>query len=266
MAKKVSKDKTINELRAEAGKKGVPLLRSMKKQDILRALGKRKRSRKAPRGKTALPVQPTTVIMTKKPGMKRSAATITARIKKSEISTPKQSRVITPSLTLTRKKKTAIKKTTNKAALPIRKKQDPDRPLVKTAIKRSSGPLLPQEYGENDLFLIVVDPDVVYASWEIRRGELPTQRRGPMMRLFDVTVTGPDGRPDRFMDIAIPGRVGSGFFNIRMHGRDVVAEIGFLKDGRFQPILRSNMVSFPVPMHYYESPPEPLESGPPVGY
>jgi hypothetical protein len=265
MAKKESKDKTIGELRAEARKQGVPLLRSMKKQDILRALEKRKRSRKVRRGKTVLPAQRTTASRTKKPGKKSRAAGDVARTGESETSTPKKSGAMTPSVIL--KKEVLVKKIMNKAALPARKEQALERSPVKTAIKGSASPLLPQEYGENDIFLIVVDPDVVYASWEIRREDLPGQRRRLRMRLFDVTMTGPNGRPDGFMDIDIPRRVGSGFFNIMMPGRDVVAEIGLLKSGRFQPILRSNMVSFPVPMHYYESrPSEPPESGTPVGY
>jgi hypothetical protein len=265
MEKKGSKDRTINELRAEARKQGVPLLRSMKKRDILRALEKRKSSRKAPRGKIALAAHLTIGVNTKKPGMKKRVATDTVRAGEPETSTLKQHRVMTPSVTL--KKKTIIKKTMNKAALSARKEQASDRPPVRTAIKGTAGPLLPQEYGENDLFLIVVDPDVVYASWEIRRENLSARRRGLRMRLFDVTTSGPNGRPDGFVDIGITGRVGSGFFNIMMSGRDIVAEIGIVKYGRFQPILRSNMVSFPVPMHYYESwMPEPPESGTPVGY
>jgi hypothetical protein len=265
MEKKVSEDKTVNELRADARKKGVPLLRSVKKQDILRALEKGKRSRKSPRGKTALPVQRTTGLKKEKPALKKKNAEDSARARQSETSIPKQSRVVAPPATL--RKKAAVKKTMNQAALPARGKQDPARPSVKTAMKGSSSPPLPQEYGENDLFLIVVDPDVIYASWEIRRADLPGRRRSLRMRIFDVTVSGPNGLPDGFVDIGITGRVGSGFFNIMMPGRDVVAEIGIVKDGRFQPILRSNMVSFPVPMHYYGSrTSEPSESGTPVGY
>jgi hypothetical protein len=264
MEKKGSKDRTINELRAEAGKMGVPILRSLKKQDIVRALEKRKRSRKSPRGKSVLAARRTTGAKTIKPGMTKKAAEDSARTRQSETATPKKSRVITPSATL--KKKTIVEGIKNKAALPAGKKQDLERPPAKTTIKGSASPLLPQEYGENDLFLIVVDPDVVYASWEITREDLPG-RRDLRMRFFDVTVSGPNGRPDGFVDIGITGRVGSGFFNIMMSGRDIVAEIGIVKDRRFQPILRSNMVSFPVPMHYYESwMPEPPESGTPVGY
>jgi hypothetical protein len=265
MAKKGSKDETINQLRAEADKLGVPLLRSMKKKDILKALERRKKLRKSPRGKTVLPAQRTTGIKTKRPGMKKKAAEDSAPIGRSETLTPKQNKVVTPAVTL--RKKTSVKKTMNRAVLPETERQERNPPPVKTATKGSSSPLLPKEYGENDLFLIVVDPEVVYASWEIRRADLPERRRSLRMRLFDVTVSGPNGLPDGFVDIGITGRVGSGFFNIMMPGRDVVAEIGIVKGGRFRPILRSNMVSFPVPMHHYESrKAEPPESGTPIGY
>ncbi len=235
MKNKGLKDKTINELRAEAAKKGIPLLRSMKKRDILRTLEKGEKQRKASRSKASLPAA----------AMKEGSLTTAGAFGKEAV----------------------MKKAVTKTPLPAGKKKDPDRSPMKTATGRNSSSALPGEYGENDLFLIVVDPDVVYASWEIRREDLPGKRPALRMRLFDVTGTGPGGRPAGFIEIYIPKRTGSGFFEIRMHGRDVMAEIGCLKDGRFQPILMSNMVSFPVPMNYHESgmsgPPEP---GTPVGY
>jgi hypothetical protein len=252
------KDKTIKELRAEAEKLGVPLLRLMKKQDILKALKKRKRLRRSLRGKTALPAQRTTGVKKGKEGIRRKSG-------KPQASTPKKSKVTIPSVTV--KKKTIINKAMKGVTLPARGKKVPVRPLAKTATKESSSSLLPRGYGEDDLFLIVVDPDVVYASWEIRPEDPRGRRRGLRMRLFDVTAAGPNGRSDDFVDIGIAGRVGSGFFNIMMPGRDVVAEVGVVKSGTFQPILRSNMVSFPLPMLYcefwtWESP----ESGTPMGY
>ncbi len=265
MKKKGLQDKTINELRAEARKKGIPLLRSMKKQDILRVLKKGEKPRKASPGNASSTTKQAAGIKTKKPGTTKRTAGDTARTRKSETATPIQSRVRTSSAAV---RKTAVKKKTlNKAQQPAREKPAVNHPVVKTAIKANSRPLLPGEYGENDLFLIAVDPDVVYASWEIRREDLPGQRRGVKMRLFDITGTGPGCRPERFIDIDIAKRVGNGLFEIRMHGRDVVAEIGHIRDGRFMPILRSNMVSFPVPMHDYESgAKEPPEPGTPVGY
>jgi hypothetical protein len=265
MEKMAWKDKTIKELKAEAEKLGVPLLRSMKKKDILRALEKRKRLRRSLLGKTALSAQRTTGVKKGKEGIKRKSATNISSAGKPEASTPKKSKVTTPSVTL--KKKTVINKTMKGVTLPARGKKVPVRPLANTATKASSSSLLPSGYGENDLFLIVVDPEVVYASWEIRPEDPRGRRRGLRMRLFDVTAAGPNGRSDDFVDIGIAGRVGSGFFNIMMPGRDVVAEVGVVKSGTFQPILRSNMVSFPLPLLYCEFwTRESPESGTPIGY
>ncbi len=103
---------------------------------------------------------------------------------------------------------------------------------------------LPKEYGESEFFLIPVEPRVVYASWEIPsgggRGELE-------MRFFDVTgeKSGQtDSRP--FLDIPVRKRVGEAFFNIGIHGREVVAEVGRRgADGHFKPLMRSRRVLIP---------------------
>jgi hypothetical protein len=264
MKQKVLKDKTINELRAEARNKGIPLLRSMKKQDILRALEKSKKPRKASPGKAALGSPPAKGGKTKKPKTTRRTSKAIARAGKSETATTKKSRLSASSGI---SGKTAVeRKTGSRAALPAGKGKVPDPSVQTAAVKGNALLTLPQEYGENDLFLIVVDPDVVYASWEIRREDLPG-RQALTLRLFDVTESGPAGRPERVIDLDIPGRVGSGFFTIRMRGRDIIAEMGLGRAGRFRPLLRSNMVSFPSAGYYHEpGVPEEPEGGPPIGY
>jgi hypothetical protein len=133
--------------------------------------------------------------------------------------------------------------------------------------KAGARSVLPEEYGENDLLLIAVDPEVVYASWEITR--LDASRRGRLkMRLSDVTGINPAGDGGgRFLDFTLAERVGSGFFDVGMSGREVVAEIGNIRGGRFVPILRSGMVSFPVAFPPGESGiREEPESDTPIGY
>lgn len=121
-------------------------------------------------------------------------------------------------------------------------------PVKRTEGEREPFPVLPREYGENDLLLMAVDPDVVYAAWEIRRDDLPEEEGELTMRISEVsgisTSRARAGKP--FLDIRIDRRVGSGFFDIHMPGRDIVAEIGLLFiGGTFRPILRSPVVSFP---------------------
>jgi len=105
---------------------------------------------------------------------------------------------------------------------------------------------LPDEYGENELILMAVDPDVVFVDWEIRKDEVPEAKDGLTMRVFDVTWSeSATLYRDGFLDIKIGGRVGSGFFGLGMAGREVAVEIGFFDKGKFLPILCSQVVSMP---------------------
>jgi hypothetical protein len=105
---------------------------------------------------------------------------------------------------------------------------------------RERFPELPREYGENDLLIMAVDPGTVYAAWEITRDRLPGGGKDLALRLVDAAGGGAS------RDIRVAERVGSGFFEIRMPGTDIVAEIGLLSaHGKFMPILRSPVVSFP---------------------
>ncbi len=117
----------------------------------------------------------------------------------------------------------------------------------RTPIKEILSPELPEEYGENEFFLIPVEPRVVYASWEITKDSLPEKKGGLEVRFFEVT-RGESGRSNThvFLDIAVPKRVGDAFFNVGIHGREIVAEIGHRgADGHFRPLLRSRRVLIP---------------------
>ncbi len=110
--------------------------------------------------------------------------------------------------------------------------------------EREIFPVLPKEYGENDLLLMVVDPNVLYAAWEIKTDALPKEPAEIAMRVSDVRGGGIKG--NTVFEIKIDRRVGSGFFEIRTPGRDVIAEIGFFSARRpFRTIMRSGVVSFP---------------------
>lgn len=115
------------------------------------------------------------------------------------------------------------------------------------AIGEIVSPELPEEYGENEFFLIPVEPRVVYASWEITGDSLPAEKEGLEVRFFEV-MPGEGGKSDirAFLDIAIPERVGDGFFHVGIHGREMIAEIGYREaDGTFIPVLRSRRVLIP---------------------
>ncbi len=106
---------------------------------------------------------------------------------------------------------------------------------------------LPEEYGENALIAMAVDPNTIFVDWEVVPGEIAGKEGELMLRFYDVTRIDFDGNnAHAILDMSITQRVGSGFFAIRMPGRDVIVEAGILgPDGRFHSVVRSDMVSFP---------------------
>lgn len=148
----------------------------------------------------------------------------------------------------------------------------PKKPAGPSAKKKPGKkiPELPEEYGENRLFLIVVDPNVVYAGWEIKKEDTPGKKGDLTLRIFDVTGTGPESVSSYAgVDHRINSRVGSGFFEIRMHGREIIAEIGVNGKGRkYRVILRSGRVAMPELLTFDELgiAGKLFKSGIPVGY
>jgi hypothetical protein len=107
---------------------------------------------------------------------------------------------------------------------------------------------LPEEYGENELLLMEVDPSIVFVSWEIKPDDISAEAGKLTLRVYDVT--GLDfnvSRANRFFDIPLRKRVDSKFIDIKMPGSDVIMEVGLLDlTGTFKTIKRSNRVSMPA--------------------
>ncbi|TAN40561.1 MAG: DUF4912 domain-containing protein [Nitrospirae bacterium] len=129
---------------------------------------------------------------------------------------------------------------------------------------------LPEEYGENSLLLMVVDPQVIYINWEILNAEVPAENARLAVRVYDVTGKDTDSTDEcDFLDILIDRRIGSGYFGIMMPGKVIIAEIGILAaDGTFRSVLRSSRVSLPHQIRFDELgiAKKLLEAGIPVGY
>ncbi len=140
----------------------------------------------------------------------------------------------------------------------------------KEVLQRVSHIELPEEYGENDLIVIAVDPNMIYVDWEIRKKEARRASDGFTMRIFDVTKGGETLNKAResFLDIQIKDRVGRAFFELGVPGRKVTIEIGYYERGKFLPVLRSSAVSLPRLLTIDELgfALKLLESGIPVGY
>ncbi len=135
--------------------------------------------------------------------------------------------------------------------------------------ERVSAIELPEEYGENELILIAVDPNMIFVDWEIRKEEARRARDGFVMRVFNV----PDGEQPRsaqegLLEIKIKDRVGRAFFELGMPGRKVALEVGYYENGKFLPVLRSSAVSLPRVLTTDELgiALKLFESGIPIGY
>lgn len=129
---------------------------------------------------------------------------------------------------------------------------------------------LPEEYGENALIAMAVDPNTIFVDWEIVPGEIAGKEGDLTLRFHDITGIEFDGsNANAVIDIKIPQRVGNGFFVINMPGRDVIVEAGIVRpEGRFLTVMRSEVVSFPFLLTFDDLGivQKLIISGIPVGY
>lgn len=129
---------------------------------------------------------------------------------------------------------------------------------------------LPAEYGDSEFFMIVIDPILIFLDWEIMPEDLPAEGLSLCVRIYDVTGITFDGtNAHSFIDIDLEGLAGSGYCEIGMQGREIVAEIGVLDThGVFIVLLRSARASVPPLLQYDELGivRKMQEAGLPVGY
>ncbi len=115
------------------------------------------------------------------------------------------------------------------------------------AVPKTGPRELPGEYGEDEVILMSVDPHVIFVDWEIKKEQVPDEGTPIIMRVFDVTSgeRSWEFHRDRFFDMLLDGRIGSGFFEIGMPGREVAIEIGLWQGEEFSAVLKSEKVSMP---------------------
>ncbi len=161
----------------------------------------------------------------------------------------------------------AVAKSAKKAAPASAKKTS--RPKAALSLPVVARRKLPEEYGESEVILMPVDPNVIFVDWEIKKEDLPAADTPVAMRVRDVTAHRKSGVPaGRSFDLPLGGRIGCGFFDIGMPGREVAVEIGpGLAEG-FSPVLKSTTVSMPRPIDFDDAgiAESLFESGGPVGY
>jgi hypothetical protein len=202
-----------------------------------------------------------------------------AKKKKVTIKTKKK---VTPTI----EKKVAIKKTPQKPSkiitareVPLPKKAVPKRPkeVLRPEKEKRYPPLpieiLPEEYGEDSIALMTVDPMKLFIYWEVREDTLKKNTGNLTIRIYDVTGIDFNGTNSKsYFDISVKNRLGSWYINVYPE-KAFIADVGIIDPaGVFITIARSNKVTTPraevaearvLPPKLYET---GLPKGPPIGY
>jgi hypothetical protein len=116
--------------------------------------------------------------------------------------------------------------------------------------KESSTPLyhelLPHEYGENIITLLIVDPFKLFAFWEITEDILLIYTGYLTLRVYDVSGIEFNGmNANSYFDIRVEERIGDWYIDASPE-KEFIADIGVTDNqGTFITIARSNKVSTP---------------------
>jgi hypothetical protein len=121
--------------------------------------------------------------------------------------------------------------------------------------KRPAAPYedLPYGYGEEKIALMVRDPYLVHAYWEVTPARIEREKAwfgwnsSLAVRIYDVTGVQFDGRNALgYFDQDVFERLGSWYFDVGRPSHSFVADIGLrTPEGRFLTLSRSNYISMP---------------------
>jgi len=106
--------------------------------------------------------------------------------------------------------------------------------------------VLPEEYGENSIALMTVDPRKLFIYWEVKGDTLARYEGTINVRIYDVTNVDFDGtNANSYLDIPVSQRIGNWYIDV-VPEREYIVDIG-IKDpsGVFISVARSNKVSTP---------------------
>jgi hypothetical protein len=105
--------------------------------------------------------------------------------------------------------------------------------------------VLPEEYGENYVSLVTVDPYRLFAFWEVREETLEIFRGEVDIRVYDVTDVDFDMvDANSYLDVKVDARIGKCYISVSPE-REYLADVGIIFDGIFISIARSARVSTP---------------------
>lgn len=112
---------------------------------------------------------------------------------------------------------------------------------------------LPQGYGEDNITLMMRDPYMAYAYWEMTPERIEREKKWfgwdskLCVRLYDVTGIHFDGRNALgFFDQEVYERIGNWYFDLGRPSHSFCADLGLLApSGRFLTLSRSNYITMP---------------------
>ena len=135
--------------------------------------------------------------------------------------------------------------------------------------------ILSEEYGEDSIALMIVDPRKLFIYWEVTEDTFKKYEGTLNIRLYDITGVDFDGVLKNYVDIVIHDRIGNLYLDVSPE-KEFIADIGIIDSaGAFFIVARSNRASTPraeviekgmLPHRLYET---GIETGlliPPVGY
>lgn len=160
--------------------------------------------------------------------------------------------------------KKAVLKKPGKVLVTVKKGMYPPLPMG----------IIPEEYGEDAVALMTVDPRKLFIYWEVTEDTLAKHKGDITIRLYDITGIDFDGmNANSYLDLTVYKRIGDLYMDVRP-GQDYVADVG-IKDllGIFISIARSNKATTPLEGMAEEGKvlhPRLYETGlpitPPIGY
>jgi hypothetical protein len=112
---------------------------------------------------------------------------------------------------------------------------------------------LPYGYGEEKIALMVRDPYLVHAYWEVTPARIEREKAWfgwnskLAVRIYDVTGINFDGRNALgYFDQEVFERLGSWYFDVGRPSHSFIADVGLLSpEGKFLTLARSNHISMP---------------------
>lgn len=250
MTKKELEAKTVLELKALAKKLKITL-KTKRKADIIKELvgvvppAKEKTKSLTKKG-TVSPAKKGAVSPAKKGTVSPTKENAKSPTKK-ETKSPAKKKAVAPA-----EESAKIKSETQ---VPKRKKiSESTAPIKKIPVKREATPkpeepskylpILPpepaEEYGEDMVTAISVEPSKIFVFWEIKESTLKKIGGGPFLRIYDVT--GIEDISNKFFEIDCKNRIGSRYIDLQKD-KEYIVEVGLITKKGFIPVAQFQRIS-----------------------